>query len=384
MLAAAIGWLLLFGCSPKHPPFITDGTPGGAEGGKASSTGGATAGGTHTNVGGKTNSGGRAAVAGRGGAGGDDGAGGDGGSAGTGRGAEDPWVLDANEVYLWGTLEEGRADVDALANVNDGNRYLLGFHSASSSGASFLGNNLVYGQIDSMSMNRLFEPDLAWTGPFELSDYPSDPTRNDPIVPTPACTEGASGRGADFVRVSPEGRAIYQCGAPQSRAWYEDNQEVYSGVPLGLIAFGKGSLAIAHNYGIFLLDISAPEGAHELTDIVNEEITIRSHGDGFRIVEGDPANEKAATLWQVDPDGTTTKLGDYPATPPGTVPTNPHWAWGTGALTPDDALIQIASRPAMGEDVIIKRTLDGGSEIVYDEADEPAVLIHGSELVTGP
>ena len=39
-----------------------------------------------------------------------------------------------------------------------------------------------------------------------------------------------------------EGRALYQCGAPQSRAWYEGNQEVYSGVPLGLITLGKGSL----------------------------------------------------------------------------------------------------------------------------------------------
>ena len=50
-------------------------------------------------------------------------------------------------------------------------------------------------------------------------------------------------------------------------------------------------------------------------------------------------------------------------------------------LSGDDELYQFASRD--GRDVVVRRTLGGASEVVYDEGDH-LVKIHISDLVTGP
>ena len=79
-------------------------------------------------------------------------------------GPEPHWALDPNQVYLWGTLLAGRADVDALANVYEPSRFLVGFKSASSSSGNFLGDQFIYKQINAAGLTRQFVTDVAWRG----------------------------------------------------------------------------------------------------------------------------------------------------------------------------------------------------------------------------
>jgi hypothetical protein len=132
------------------------------------------------------------------------------------------------------------------------------------------------------------------------------------------------------------------------------------------------------------LSLTAPETRHVIAAIKNPHLTIRGHGDGFRLVEND---HNVGVLWQVSPDGSAEKLGAYPEVPPGIHPTFSPGNPKESVLAPDDSLYTMSYHNQVDGprgDVIIRRKIDGTSEIVYDEVDEPRVRIHISALVTGP
>jgi hypothetical protein len=89
--------------------------------------------------------------------------------------------------------------------------------------------------------------------------------------------------------------------------------------------------------------------------------------------------QNVAELWQIDFDGGTRVLGAYP--PP---PANQNATY-QAKLDGEGALFEMASdTSASFRDTIIRRTLDGGSDVVYSEGWKPLLKIHISSLVTGP
>ena len=95
------------------------------------------------------------------------------------------------------------------------------------------------------------------------------------------------------------------------------------------------------------------------------------------VLEGARPNEPE--LWTIDLTGTATKTGDY-ALPP----TN-NSATGTfGKLDGAGNFYQEGRGMATFEDIIIRRTLNGTSDVVYTEATNPHVKLHISAIITGP
>jgi hypothetical protein len=105
--------------------------------------------------------------------------------------------------------------------------------------------------------------------------------------------------------------------------------------------------------------------------------------DAFRVVVAAGQGPGGAELWQIDATGTATFVGSYPAVPAGYTVSEffPH---DYHALDATGALLQIGEGPMVFQDVIVRREIGGSSVVVYDEANDPVVQIHGARLVTGP
>ena len=86
-----------------------------------------------------------------------------------------------------------------------------------------------------------------------------------------------------------------------------------------------------------------------------------------------------AELWHIDETGFAVQVVRYPL-PPSDTTISP----GTFALDSTGALFHIAYRGVSFNDVILRRTIEGDSDIVYDEASDPLVKVHISNLVTAP
>lgn len=88
-------------------------------------------------------------------------------------------------------------------------------------------------------------------------------------------------------------------------------------------------------------------------------------------------------LWLIRADSAAELTGLYPPPPAGTILRTQ--VRGSTVLSADGELFSIATESANpGRDLIVRRTIDGTSEIVYDEDDDPLVKLHASSLVTGP
>jgi hypothetical protein len=84
-------------------------------------------------------------------------------------------------------------------------------------------------------------------------------------------------------------------------------------------------------------------------------------------------------LWRVDASGVAVLEGVYPP-----LPTKLWKPWSI-QLDACGALLEIRSGPEETVvDKIVRRELNGASEIVYTESTKPAVQLHISYLVTGP
>jgi hypothetical protein len=91
-----------------------------------------------------------------------------------------------------------------------------------------------------------------------------------------------------------------------------------------------------------------------------------------------PITSSDPELWELHPDGTSTRLGSYPPLPVG------QTLGSSVALDGCGALLQTSRGPGVFEDTIVRRQVQGSSQVVYDEATNPLVKIHISYLITGP
>ncbi len=297
--------------------------------------------------------------------GGDDGMGGEpssgtGGSSGT---SGTTGSLDPGEIYLLGTLSEGNTSARALAKVSDPNLAILGFPSNSgSTTARMLDGDVVYQTVVNGVDVRRFVPDSQTRSGYNASTYPRMPEANDPILPTEPC--GASnGNGLISFLTGPNGRFVYEC----ADGWYEDGEERSTG-GFPLFALGNDDLAVIDGVGI--VDIASGNMLAG-RPFMNPIQAARSFDGGFYVVDIDD------TLWELTESGDITDLGAYP--PPLSSPLQQ-----TSKLGPDNALYQIATD--LASEVIIRRTIDGDSDVIWSEADLPNVKAEPftSVLITGP
>jgi hypothetical protein len=298
-------------------------------------------------------------------------------------------ILNPGDVYLDGTLQEGACYLDALTHWSDPNSACTGFD------CYFDGRGAVIRPTDGrMLYMNTFENVLrefhADSCPMPaMSAYPSTPLANDSVIPTPMCSmdAGTSNAGVAGFVVSPEGDVYYHCSGSGATVWYDlAAKAVYdesNGYALQKIARGRMALVgssssekLANLTTGVLTDVAAPPSSPPLT--TGSILAIRARDPaGFWVAvssgtSGDP------DLWEIHPDGTSAKIGSYPPIPTG------QSAASSAALDGCGALLQISRGPMTLEDTIVRRQVQGSSQVVYDEATTPLVKIHISYLITGP
>lgn len=364
-LGLMVTGMLLAGlsCSPDRPAYVDDNPRPPSTGGKGttSSDGGAGNVGNDGNVGGQVEDGGASAMS-------------TGGKIGIPTPADSLTVFNPEKIYIFGTIAEGSGSY-AISTVDDPNLYMLGFYSPDERMLEILDGKLLYKNSGSSGI-RTFGPDVVSSlKPVDI-DYPDEVLRNDPLMVSPPCL--AEDDGPTGLFSSPDGRLIYEC---PDEVWYEDGKAVYDASDKfgNVIAFGYDGWTLLDESSLAIMNLA--DGQQHTIDGLDVSIHIiakRATPTGFHIVLTSKTGADTPELWNVTTDAVAERVGIYPLPPVGRDPNS----WGV--LSTDDALYEIGSGPETFQDIIVRRTLDGDSSVVYDEDTDPRVKLHGSTIFTGP
>ena len=273
--------------------------------------------------------------------------------------------FDPQNVYLAGTVAVGPCGREVMTDYESPDVAVAGFDCAFNQRAAGISTSgvLTYFNTAEGRLREFTCDDCPGWNPTD--PYPSNPLANDVILPTPLCED----RTLDFA-LSPDGRRMHRC--PSSGGWMDpggaqvlENETV--------VTYGWSGFVLTNDV---VIDTATGERRPTGLPAGCDVLTTRSGPEtGFRVAV---QCEESAELWFVDHAGVAIREGVYPAPPP---------AYRTSyeaALAGDGTLVQIAREIGESEDTIIERTIEGRSEVMYTEASEPAVKIHGSSLVTGP
>jgi hypothetical protein len=108
-------------------------------------------------------------------------------------------------------------------------------------------------------------------------------------------------------------------------------------------------------------------------------VAARTTAEGFRYVSSAFDASLGPALVDVAADGTWSIVGRYPVWPEGV------YAPRSYRLAANWDLYSIVTLSENIEhDAVVRSRLDGESEIVYSDADDPWLLAHGAYLFTGP
>jgi hypothetical protein len=277
--------------------------------------------------------------------------------------------LDPDEVYLIGTLTEGSCGADALTHWANPNLALTGFGCYNRADAAIVRpSDHALLISDSSAGVTVFQEDACVLPELSFGDA-SNPLANDGQLSSP-CAMPAAFVGSTL-ELAPSGEAAYWCGA----GWYSSSgQLLYSGVEEVYAYDGERLLT---QEGVF--DIAQQVLRPVLALPERAVLTSRVTKDGFWLVlRAEPP--LSTELWHIARDGRAERVGDYPEPPVEASTTY------IARVAPDGALFQFATSFSGGlpHDLILRRSLLGAAEIVYDERNEPLVRIHASGLVTGP
>jgi hypothetical protein len=266
--------------------------------------------------------------------------------------------LGSTEVALYGTLGSGYL---ALAAVSSPNSYVVGFNHLWSS-LAFQGSSLLY-----LNESRLYQfvEDGAFTQRLQDITYPDAPEGNDILIDTPQCGDTNL---VSFI-ITSSGRLVYGCSTGKTTTYYDGNDAVLASDDVALLAVGAKNLGLAaSSAGLVTVSLASPTDLHPVTDVVLPPLAYRANKDGFYVAE----SGATIKLFQVSADGSSQDLGTYPPEPDGIYP---YQSQQDVALTKDGTLYEIGNRMSNDLMVILRRTIGGKSEIVYDEADDPHVEI---------
>jgi len=273
-------------------------------------------------------------------------------------------IFNPDEVYIFGTLSEGACYLDAIAHWSDPNVAAVGFDCYANESTARIRNDgtLMYTNTFE-DVLREFHCDGCpdWVPGMP---YPGNVLANDTILTTPPCD--ATGISGFIIGVT--GESLHRCGT----TWYHAGgvSVPITGVPL---SYGYDNKVLTENAVIDILTVEqfpifGLPAATTLTTRVAGPTSFWMARNASGVV----------TLWRIDHSGAATLEGTYPAPPANNTPS------GSARLDSAGHLFQEGRGPAVFEDVVIYRNLNGLSEVVYTEATNPAVKLHISSLVTGP
>lgn len=142
--------------------------------------------------------------------------------------------------------------------------------------------------------------------------------------------------------------------------------------PIGLVR----GVAGARRNAISVIDFRTGEITLAEPDLDWEFLRAwRTHEDGFRVAAFD--NRGRTQLVEVGPDGAVTELATYAQVPPGAS------VFVGSRLDAAGNLYSVVR--ADGRSQVLRFSLDGGLDVVHDDADDPLVrLADGGELVSSP
>jgi hypothetical protein len=244
-------------------------------------------------------------------------------------------------------------------------------------------------------------------------------TMNDPLLPTPRCSDDGSADSLSGFTLSADGDFYYGCNSVTVPVWYDStNTVVYNGAnPLVAVGHNRIALMSAPVPSVFDVDAGPPTlklydlaaGAEiplqgpvtDLSTYASLSVRARDEG-GFWVAvttdtdAGTPLTTfigpgdlpetvgagMAVTLWEIDADGTVAKVADYPALPAGVHGT------GRAALDGCHRLLQRAisadASDQQEENIIVRRDLDGGSSVVENQDYPYPTLQNAGDFISGP
>lgn len=287
------------------------------------------------------------------------------------------FTFGSGEVYLAGTLSEGACYLDAIALVEAPNRGAVGFDCYFDERIAVIDPTrsvLLYMNVFEDVLREFHCDDpCVWDEMDEMDGmYPSEPLRNDTILPTPPC-DPETNRLTNFL-VGPDGSRIHRC--LTDGTWYDVDGNIRYEGSLSLLYLGANDYAFA---GTHVVDLATGDEIPIVGLPTTDLLTTRASQDGFLVAFTGPTFDDMPELWEVATDGSAAMVGVYPLQPAGQSTRFGAALDGSGALYQMSSTIDVVF-----EDTIIRRTVDGDSEVVYSEADLPVVKIHISDLVTDP
>jgi hypothetical protein len=277
-------------------------------------------------------------------------------------------VLNPNDVYILGTLIEGQAQFDALAHWSDPNRALVGFPGGLEEESVVIhpiDGTLFY--MESFGDNYRFQSGRCLLRGDSLPGYPEPGANADPIVPFP-CEPRTYGR---TLLINPQGAIAVDC----VDSWRDlEGRVLYAG-QLQVLSYGSPGRLLTRE-GVFSIDEQALHPFVGLPDISERYPRAwRAVSERFWFVLPAEDSEFDRELWAIDASGVATLVGRY--APSDMVP-----GYGN-AIAADGTLFETVFAAGVINDYIQRRTFTS-SELVYDEAGDPLVKLHGSRLVTAP
>ncbi len=282
-------------------------------------------------------------------------------------------IYDPKEVYLFGTVTEGYCGGEVVAHWSFPDRGTAGFdcHIDNYTAMICPDGILIYSNFW-MTIAREFVCD-GCPGWKPEDPYPEAVFDND--VQIYKCDVYPY---LLKVIVGITGERLYRCG----NFWYrEDGEEL----PLykSVLSYGYNDIVLSTNPPQLYLENIA----------TNEEIVV----DGPVLADLDTAlatrvggesefwlaskNGEDVDLWSIEYAGEPTLEGRYPKPPDGY---RVVMSRSATALDASGNLFQIGRSLDNSNDVIIYRTIDDVSEVVYTEGSNPLVRLHTSFLITGP
>jgi len=212
--------------------------------------------------------------------------------------------------------------------------------------------------------------------PQRGSMYTLNPQANDDVIPMPGCSMGPT---PTHVLVSPEGQIIHGC----DYRWFDDQgRQIYD---RNIHAFGHAGRALTDSGVLDLVDLSITPfvGLPATFPTMSPLLTARVTADGYLTALGS-ADPNTAELWHIAASGAASLVGTYPPLPAGETIAQSYYV--DAKLDASARLYQSAlnyTGPS-SRSTIVRRSVGGTSEVVYDEANMPLLELWERGLFTGP
>ncbi|MBJ6765405.1 hypothetical protein JGU66_32025 [Myxococcaceae bacterium JPH2] len=293
------------------------------------------------------------------------------------------------DILLAGTLEEGACFMEAFSSILTPTQVQVGL-GCDTSNYRLAPNGLIYYIYlkPAITQLKLFVPDSF---KYELGalTYPSDPIKNDIVVPTPKCSTSSV---TDYLIQAGTGSIAYTCGpSKDGPIEYHTLQGAVLTSSYIPAAWNADDFILAHGkFHTDMVVLSPDRTAIQVTGLPKSwtyPIDARAHPTGFWFATFDYV--LGEQLWHIDNQGVATlkgKYGDFPSGAP---------AGAAGILDSEGALYTWSLMSPY--DAIVKRPFDGSTgTVVYTEASAQGVvnrdskftrlfnLMHSSKIFRGP